>query len=396
MSTKNNLHRLLYISSMIDVSTYNSLFTQSDKPMHAANKYHTLLCRGLAENGAEVKVYSSLPISRTNCLKKYVRIPDKREGKITLHYIPVMNFPVIRHVMLFIQCFFAALMAPRGTDLIYDVLVVSAAWGAALGASIRRFKKIGIVTDLPEFMQVSTSRILLKINNVLLQKCDGYVFLTAQMNEKVNVRNKPFIILEGHVDSNMGEQVHTPFVNLKKKAVIYAGLLHEIYGISNLCKAFVKCSNENEELHLYGDGDYVEQICELCLKHNNIKYFGNVPNSVVVENELNAVLLVNPRPSAGEFTKYSFPSKTLEYMVSGTPVLMTRLPGMPIEYSKYVYIADDESIEGLSGKMRQILNNNSEELERFGKEARNFVLKTKNNVIQSAKLLDFLNGLHLE
>ncbi|MGJ7920806.1 glycosyltransferase [Neobacillus sp. LXY-4] len=390
MKKGNNSHRLLYISSLIDASTYKMLFTQKEKPMHAANKYHTLLCQGLAENGMDVRVYSSLPINRSNCLKRFIRVPDKKDSGVTTHYIPVINFPIIRHAMVFIKCFFAALTAPRGTNVIYDVLVVSAAWGAALGASLRRLTKVGIVTDLPEFMQISSNRTMLKINNRLLKKCDGYVFLTAQMNEKVNVKKKPFIVLEGHVDSKMRERNHSPFGNLKKRIIIYAGLLHEKYGIANLCNAFIKCSKSNEELHLFGDGDYVSKIHELCLLHDNIKYFGNQPNKVVVENELNAVLLVNPRPSYGEFTKYSFPSKTLEYMVSGTPVLMTKLPGVPNEYAEYVYIVDDDTEGGLAKEMRRVLDKDNEELERFGKEAKNYALNKKNNIIQAKRLLKFI------
>ena len=56
---------------------------------------------------------------------------------------------------------------------------------------------------------------------------------------------------------------------------------------------------------------------------------GCVTNDEIVRLQCEATLLVNPRPSDKEFCKYSFPSKTIEYMASGTPVLMTKLPGVP-------------------------------------------------------------------
>ena len=46
--------RILYVSAMFDDKTYAELFTKEKKPMHAANKYYTLLSRGLAASGAEV------------------------------------------------------------------------------------------------------------------------------------------------------------------------------------------------------------------------------------------------------------------------------------------------------------------------------------------------------
>lgn len=61
---------------------------------------------------------------------------------------------------------------------------------------------------------------------------------------------------------------------------------------------------------------------------NRNKYFRVVPNQAVAEEELKATLLVNLRPSNEEFTKYSFPSKNMEYMVLGTPTLTTRTKEM--------------------------------------------------------------------
>ena len=32
---------------------------------------------------------------------------------------------------------------------------------------------------------------------------NGFVFLTEQMNQRLNKKNKPYIVLEGHVDSEV-------------------------------------------------------------------------------------------------------------------------------------------------------------------------------------------------
>ena len=77
---------------------------------------------------------------------------------------------------------------------------------------------------------------------------------------------------------------------------------------------------------------------KLAQQYPAVKYKGVAPNAVIVEEELKATLLVNPRPTGEEYTKYSFPSKNMEYMASGTPVLTTCLPGMPAEYNEYVYL----------------------------------------------------------
>ena len=113
-------------------------------------------------------------------------------------------------------------------------------------------------------------------------------------------------------------------------------------------------------------------------------------NTEIVKKEQEATLLVNPRPTGEEYVKYSFPSKTMEYMASGTPVLTTVLPGMPKEYHSYVYLLEDETADGITQKLKEVLANSDETLFRKGMEARKFVLEQKNNVIQASKILDML------
>ena len=80
----------------------------------------------------------------------------------------------------------------------------------------------------------------------------------------------------------------------------------------------------------------------------------------------------------------------MEYMASGTPVLTTVLPGMPKEYHSYVYLLEDETADGITRKLKEVLANSDETLFQKGMEARKFVLEQKNNVIQASKILDML------
>ena len=105
---------------------------------------------------------------------------------------------------------------------------------------------------------------------------------------------------------------------------------------------------------------------------------------------MEATLLVNPRPTHEEFVKYSFPSKTMEYMASGTPVLTTKLPGMPKEYYEYVDFIHSETPDGVAQALKQVLSLTDETLFEKGCRAREFVLKHKNNVVQARKILKML------
>ena len=173
--------------------------------------------------------------------------------------------------------------------------------------------------------------------------------------------------------------------------MIYAGGLYERYGLKLLVDGFIQADVENTELWLYGNGPFVESLNTYCENHPNIKYKGIRPNNEVVEAELKATLLVNPRPTQEEFTKYSFPSKNMEYMVSGTPVLTTILPGMPKEYYPYVYLFDKgETTEGYAEVLRNVLTLPNEELHEKGMKARTWVLENKNNIKQAKRIAEFI------
>ena len=194
-----------------------------------------------------------------------------------------------------------------------------------------RVPSIGIVTDLPDLLLGRKDR----IKNFIIRLYDQYILLTEQMNDyiisNITHKKKPYIIVEGMVDINMKNIGIYKHEKYSKKICMYTGILDCKYGIEILAKGFDKANIPNSELHIYGNGDFKNELLKLCKKNKNIKYFGLKPNNYIVEEQQKATLLINPRPSNEEFTKYSFPSKNMEYMVSGTPTLLTKLPGMPKE-----------------------------------------------------------------
>lgn len=381
---------ILYISTMVDDGNYKKIFTQKVKPMYAANKYHSLLVKGLIENKMKVNAYTYLPINSKNCSKKIIKVKKIEKQNLKINYISTINLPIIRNLIVFFKSLFKAVFLKKDTVIIYDTLVVSASLGAMLAAKIFGRKSIAIVTDLPEFMPISKNKNSLKINNFLMNSADGYIFLTEQMNDKINRNKKPYIIIEGLVDEKMKCMNHEKIdLNNYIKKIIYAGSLQRIYGIENLCKSFLKYNDENSELHIYGDGDYVNELENLVKQNNNIFYHGNVANEEVVLAELKATLLVNPRPSEGEYTKYSFPSKTLEYMVSGTPVLTSKLPGIPSEYREYLMFFENCE-DGLFNSLKEILSISPYELLAFGEKAKKFALNNKGYFFQSKKVIQLI------
>ena len=77
-------------------------------------------------------------------------------------------------------------------------------------------------------------------------------------------------------------------------------------------------------------------------------------------------------------------------MVSGTPLLTTRLPGIPDDYNDYVYYFDEENPEAYRDVLNMVLNLNEKELYEKGINARQYVLSEKTNIKQAQKLRYFI------
>ena len=386
--------RILYGYSNCTDKTYNRIVSERNVSVLTPDqKYHGLLIKGLSENGAEIRCFSGLPINRSVTSRKLIREPDEREGNAHFHYITTLNMPGFRQLMMFCGTFFGVLRADKDkeTVAVCDCLNLMNAYGMTLAARLRKIPVISIVTDLPDMER--RSDLLKKINNKLFDKTDAFILLTEQMSDRVNKKKKPYIVLEGHVDANAPlPEEQTPYeISDGKRVIMYAGSLKRIYGIVNLVEGFIKADIPDSELRIYGDGDYREELERLAEKHPNVHYMGIKRNAEIVEEEQKASLLVNPRPTAPEYTKYSFPSKNMEYMVSGTPTLTTKLPGMPEEYYPYVYLLEDETPDGVAGKLREIFAQSFETRRQKAMSARKYVLEHKSNIAQSKKIMEFLD-----
>lgn len=385
--------QILYGYSNCTDKKYREIVSENNVAvLQPDQKYHGLLIKGLSKNGVKVLCFSGLPINRAVTSKFLIYEKDEVEENAHFHYYTTLNIPVLRQLMIFFSAFFNCLFAHKEKDTysICDCLNIANAYGMLLACKIRRIPIITIVTDLPDMM--SDNKFRRAINNNLFGAMDGFVFLTEQMNRRLNQKHKPYIVLEGHVDSEVQELESTEKweSTTGKKVIIYAGSLLKLYGIQNLIEGFVEANIPDTELWVYGDGDYKDELIEIAKTNSKVKYFGVRSNQEVVEKEMKASLLVNPRPIAPEYTKYSFPSKNMEYMVSGTPLLTTKLPGMPKEYYPFIYTIEDETPSGIAGTLRGVMNIPFEERMKKAQCARAFVIEHKTNVKQANKIIRFL------
>lgn len=264
----------------------------------------------------------------------------------------------------------------------------------------QKFKLVVIVPDLPQYMNSSNkwySRLHVRFNKLMAKdrttdfsQIDGFVYLTERMDKQICRDSKPYVVIEGiaKVQNNVSVQV-----NEREHYILYTGTMAKKYGVIQLVDAFkLMRHNKDYKLCLCGSGDGVDEILQYA-KTYNIDYRGEIPNQEVLELQKHATLLVNPRPDEGEYTKYSFPSKVMEYFASGTPTIMHRLRGIPDEYYNYCFSFSSNSTRIMASEMDEVID--CPELQRFslGDKARSFVQTEKSPYKQCEKLINLLDSL---
>jgi glycosyltransferase involved in cell wall biosynthesis len=103
-----------------------------------------------------------------------------------------------------------------------------------------------------------------------------------------------------------------------------------------------------------------------------------------------ADILLNIRLTSALRTPYFFPSKLIEYMATGTPVVSTCTGHVKEEFGRFVYLLEDETASGLAGLLRRIRAEDPRRRLELGLEARRYVREHKTWRAQTERVLDFV------
>lgn len=286
---------------------------------------------------------------------------------------------------------------PGSVILIYSAHLPFLA--AALLQKLRKKDTVAclVLPDLPEFMDdrgllyAIVKGVESRLFRILAKRLDGFVLLTKAMADQLRINQHKYTIVEG-----VAAPLEVPFIDqaaTDKRVFLYTGTLASRYGVVELVEAFRKVKSEDAELWIAGEGDARDHIASAAQQDARIRFFGQVTRPQALKLQTEATILVNPRLPTGEFTKYSFPSKTMEYMASGRPVVMFRLPGMPEEYIPHFYDPGQDDPDALERMIEKLIFVDLDELTAFGARAREFVLTQKNAKMQGRKIVELMNAI---
>lgn len=303
-----------------------------------------------------------------------------------------LNLPVLKQLWTILAMTKKVLqIAPKNMD--FCVIIPYMVFRHVLTTRLLKLiygKRLIVCTIVPDifFPKKYLVKYINKLTEKMARKSDSFVLYTDKMSEYLSLDTQKCITIEGF------KNIEDRPVNLNKSLfnVVYTGSLERKYGLLRLIDSIPLLEDYPIEIHLYGDGDAVEDIKEAAKKYPNLRFYGKVPKKVATDVIYNASCLINPRNQEdGEFVEYSFPSKDIEYLGTGIPVILCKLPGMPREYWNHFIDAGNGTPIELAAAILKVFNMDIKEKAKLGYQAKQFVLDRMDVTKQSEKIVGLIN-----
>ena len=402
--------QIIFCSSIFDMTQYEKLRKKSKLPLGLAD--HNLndnLIQGLDEN-----LDNSVRLVNNVQIPNYPNYPKVFFHRQLWHHAEnsddvncgFINLPIIKHLSR-AYCTYKEIEKIINEEKEENLYLISYDLHFGISFAITRIirrhprlKTCLFMPDIPSAVLESSSAGNVRLKDWLMAKLKtssvnafkSYVFITKQMADVISVEGKKYTIVEGIFND---KQPPLQDSEENKKIILYTGQLNPVYGLSDLIEAFVQIAGKYDdyELWLCGSGPMVEEIKRLAQQYPGIKYFGYCNAAEIREKQSKATVLVNPRKNTGEYTKYSFPSKTMEYLASGRPMIGYKLDGIPDEYDPFICYVKDNSTEALMDKIEEVCSWPEDIRKEKGKQARQFIMQYKTPKIQCEKIIKMLEDI---
>lgn len=398
------MNKLLLLGCLYSDTQKEAFYNKSKKGYQfAAQKFQEALIDGFLSNDVDLTVitipslstypfgYKELFVKSCDFIYKDKNIGVSK-GFINL---PLINRPCKKSTIKEIETWYKKCrIEDNKCIVIYGLHLFQLNIASEFKRSHRDVSICVVVPDLPEYMgcnkyyrklglkERQTKAIYHNLTNV-----DSFVLLSDKMMERLPVK-RPYVVVEGIIKGVPPEIKDKGEI----RSILYTGGVYKRYGIQDLVEAFEMIKYNNYRLLICGSGDAVDFIKEASSIDSRISYLGVLPSDEIASLQKNATLLVNPRHSNEVFTDYSFPSKTMEYLLSGTPTVMCHLGCIPSDYDEHLFYFEDESLEGMKDKLVEICEENPVVLRTKGEKAAFFILNHKNPKVQVKKILDLIGS----
>jgi glycosyltransferase involved in cell wall biosynthesis len=237
-------------------------------------------------------------------------------------------------------------------------------------------------------------RMIFHMTKWIIPRLDGRIVITEQIVTDF-APGKSFLLVDGGVTKealSIFEPVGKP-VERPEFVLAFAGSLWEGNGIPVILKAFAQLKDPACRLWIAGKGELQDEVLKASANDPRISYKGLLDHQGVLAMYEAADVLLNIRITKQVEVPYAFPSKFIEYLATGKCVVTTSFAHVESEYGQYCFVMKSETPEALAEVIENVRKMGSEERQRFGAEAREYVARNKTWERQGLRIAKYLEGI---
>jgi len=342
------MKQIIYLTNAMHFNDFEKLMKYVEVMPNPSNQnFHYRFITSLTEH-FKVKVISQRPLNHKNTSLTFV--PDEYNHNF---YYPGFHIkPIIRNLDLYKNSkeVIGSLKITGDNIVFVDLLNLNLVHLAKYIKRRYKTKVVGILTDNPHNLS-DAHKDYIKNVEAGFKLCDGFVFLTPGLCEYANKDNRPYTIINGVLSYT---KIQSDLDDKFGKYIYFAGALYEKYGVNNLIESFLKLKKDIR-LVIAGHGPLSNEISLLSESHPRIDFVGSVSPYKSLMYAQEAFININPRPFNEELDKYSIPSKVIEFVNTGRPLVSCHHTLLENIYKDNVVWVDD-SIEGIKQALETIID----------------------------------------
>jgi glycosyltransferase involved in cell wall biosynthesis len=231
----------------------------------------------------------------------------------------------------------------------------------------------------------------------LIPHFDGYVVASDAIARDF-LRGRPHMRLDGGIARGILE--HYEAAESEKKSadadgrfvITAAGSLREANGLLVILKAFSALQGEKYRLCIAGPGPLENQIRAAAERDPRIQYLGMLSFEEVLRLYDASDVLINMRLTRTLNTRYFFPSKLIEYLAAGKPVITTCTGHAEAEYANFAFLLREETPEALTDMIERVAALSTEERQSIGLLAQQYMFTQKTWRAQAQRVAEFIRS----
>jgi glycosyltransferase involved in cell wall biosynthesis len=227
-----------------------------------------------------------------------------------------------------------------------------------------------------------------------LQKISGVIAMTPGLAEKL-APGLPLLIMPTiRQSTGRAMEIKSRCDGGRFFNIGYTGKLCQSYGLELLLDAFVQADRSNWRLLISGWGEMEEQVRDFARKNPRVEYFGLLSSEDLAGLRQRADVLVNPKLTSTSTSDLAFPSKIVEYLGTGKPVISSNLPIFDAQFRRHLVIAQSDSPEELIRCLDQVMSWNETQREAWRVETTHFVDEELSPRTQGRRIREFADSLN--